>query len=59
MAPLFWFGRVLLWVFLFPIGVWRSLRHHRKKGERRTQKQLERMLAERDSKVADREHDET
>jgi hypothetical protein len=48
MAPFFWFGRILLWIFLFPIGVWRSLVHHRKKGERRTVKRVEKMLDERD-----------
>lgn len=30
-----WFGRVFLWIFLFPVGVWRSLRHHGKKAEKR------------------------
>jgi fatty acid desaturase len=50
MAPFTWLGRVLLWVFLFPVGVWRSLRHHRKKGERRSTKQMEKMLDERERK---------
>lgn len=39
-----WFGRVLLWIFLFPIGVWRSLRHGRRKTEKRI---LEAMREER------------
>ncbi len=43
-APVFYFGRILLWIFLFPIGVWRSLVHHRKKGERRAAKQVEKVL---------------
>lgn len=30
-----WIGRVLLWIFLLPIGIWRSLVHHRKKGQKR------------------------
>jgi hypothetical protein len=48
MAPFLWFGRVLLWIIFLPIGIWRSLRHHRKKGERRMEKRMEEMLAERD-----------
>lgn len=47
LAPVFWLGRVTLWVVAFPIGVWRSLRHHRKKGERRSQERLERELRDR------------
>lgn len=39
-APFLWLGRVFLWVFLFPIGIWRSLVHHRKKAERRIEKRL-------------------
>lgn len=48
-VPLFFIGRILLWVFLLPIGIWRSLVHHRKKGERRTEQRMEKMLAERES----------
>lgn len=33
--PLAWLGRILLWVFLFPVGVWRSLRKGRKNREAR------------------------
>jgi hypothetical protein len=47
-APIFWLGRVLLWIVFLPIGIWRSLRHHRKKSERRTVKQVEKMLDERE-----------
>lgn len=36
LAPVFWLGRVTLWILVFPIGIWRSLRHHRKKGQRKT-----------------------
>lgn len=43
-APVFWLGRVLLWVFLFPIGVWRSLVHHRKKAQRRALDQMRREM---------------
>lgn len=46
LAPFFWLGRVFLWIVLFPIGVWRSLRHHRKKGERRTERKVKKMLDE-------------
>lgn len=35
-SPLTWLGRVILWIPpLTPIGIWRSLRYSRKKGERR------------------------
>lgn len=47
-APILWLGRIFLWIVLFPIGVWRSLRHHRKKGERRTIRKVEKMLDERE-----------
>lgn len=40
LAPVFWVGRIALWIFLFPIGVWRSMVHHRKKAQRRTMKQV-------------------
>ena len=51
-APFTWLGRMLLWIFVVPIGVWRSLRHHRKKGERKTMKKVEKMLEERDRQEA-------
>lgn len=40
LAPVFWLGRVTLWILVFPIGIWRSLRHHRKKGQRNAVKQM-------------------
>jgi hypothetical protein len=42
-----WMGRVLLWVFLLPVGIWRSLVHHRKKGERRAVETMRRENAKR------------
>lgn len=33
--PLKWVGRVLLWLLLWPVGLWRSIRHGRKKSEQR------------------------
>jgi hypothetical protein len=27
-GPLKWAGRMLLWLFLWPVGLWRSIRHH-------------------------------
>lgn len=33
--PLTWAGRVLLWLFLLPIGIWRSVRKGRKNREAR------------------------
>lgn len=38
MAPVFWLGRVTLWVLFFPLGLWRSVRHGRKESERRQAK---------------------
>ena len=51
-ASFTWLGRMLLWIFVYRIGVWRSLRHHRKKGERKTMKKVEKMIGERDRKKA-------
>lgn len=34
-APFTWLGRVLLWLVFFPVGIWRSVHHGRKKTERR------------------------
>lgn len=33
--PAKWLGRVLLWVFLLPVGIWRSVANHSKKKEAR------------------------
>lgn len=49
MAPVFWLGRITLWILVLPLGIWRSLVHHRKKGERRMEKRMEKIL-ERDSR---------
>jgi hypothetical protein len=48
MAPILWLGRITLWILILPLGIWRSLVHHRKKGERRMEKRMEKMLAERE-----------
>jgi hypothetical protein len=45
-APLFWIGRVTLWVLILPVGIWRSLRHHRKKGQRKAVEQIRRELGD-------------
>jgi hypothetical protein len=45
MAPLFWLGRVLLWIVFWPIGLWRSVRHGRRKSERRQQEAFREELA--------------
>lgn len=34
-GPTKWVGRVLLWFFLFPVGIWRSIRHSQKAEGRR------------------------
>lgn len=36
MPPVFWLGRVALWILILPIGTWRSIRHGKKQSERRT-----------------------
>lgn len=42
MAPVFWLGRVSLWLVFFPLGMWRSIRHGRKKSERRIIEEIQR-----------------
>jgi hypothetical protein len=32
-GPAKWLGRVLLWLFFFPLGIWRSIRHSQRKTE--------------------------
>ena len=44
MAPVFWTGRVFLWGCLTPVGIWRSIVHHRKKAERRNEKLIAKAL---------------
>jgi hypothetical protein len=39
-APFFYIGRILLWILILPIGIWRSLVHHRKKGQRQMRREL-------------------
>lgn len=39
-APLTWFGRVLLWIVFLPIGLWRSVRHGRRKETDRLVRQI-------------------
>lgn len=41
-APFFWVGRVLLWIVFWPLGLWRSIRHGRKKSERRILAEMQR-----------------
>jgi cytochrome c-type biogenesis protein CcmH/NrfF len=38
MSPFFFIGRVLLWVFLLPVGIWRSVVNRRKKEARRRER---------------------
>ena len=38
LAPVFWLGRVLLWILFLPLGLWRSIRHGKKKSEQRQAK---------------------
>lgn len=37
-APAMWAGRVVWWLVFWPIGLWRSLRHSRRQGERRARR---------------------
>lgn len=39
-APLAWLGRVLLWVVVWPVGLWRSWRHGRKRQARQADRHL-------------------
>ena len=48
MAPIFWLGRVTLWIVFLPLGLWRSVRHGRKKSEERQAKLIAQELAKRD-----------
>ncbi len=34
-APACWAGRVTLWLFAWPLGLWRSIRHGQRKQARR------------------------
>lgn len=43
-APLFWLGRVALWILILPVGIWRSLVHHRKKGQRKAVEEMRREM---------------
>jgi hypothetical protein len=45
MAPIFWLGRVTLWIVFFPLGLWRSIRHGKKESERRQAKLIAKELA--------------
>lgn len=40
MGPFTWLGRMILWIVFFPLGIWRSLRHHRKKAENRAVRRM-------------------
>lgn len=35
LGPMLWAGRVVLWLAFWPLGLWRSLRHHAKAAQRR------------------------
>lgn len=48
MAPVFWLGRVTLWIVFLPLGLWRSVRHGKKQSEKRQAKLLASELAKRD-----------
>lgn len=37
-GPAKWFGRVLLWLVLWPAGLWRSIRHGKRQDENRARR---------------------
>lgn len=41
-APVFWLGRVSLWVLFLPLGIWRSLKHSQKKRDRKMLEEMDR-----------------
>ena len=43
-APIFWAGRVSLWILVLPLGIWRSVRHGRKQSEKRQAKLIAKEL---------------
>lgn len=45
-APAKWVGRVSLWVFLLPVGIWRSVRHGRKVRDERHRRGWEQQQGE-------------
>ena len=45
-APIFWLGRVCLWILFFPLGFWRSLRHSQKKRDRKLYAEMRRNAAQ-------------
>lgn len=44
-APLAWSGRVLLWLVLWPAGLWRSWRHHQHTNELRSRNEFRSVTA--------------
>jgi hypothetical protein len=54
-GPIFWLGRVTLWILFLPLGIWRSVVHGRKKSERRQAKLLAAELDRRERDRATRE----
>jgi hypothetical protein len=47
MAPIFWLGRVTLWLVFLPLGLWRSIRHGRKQSEKRQARLIAEELGQR------------
>ncbi len=45
-GPTKWLGRVLLWLFLLPVGIWRSVAHGRKTREAKQRRGAEAAAAE-------------
>ena len=48
LAPVFWAGRVSLWLLFLPLGLWRSIRHGKKQSERRQAKLIAKELGRQD-----------
>lgn len=54
LAPVFWLGRVSLWVLFLPLGLWRSVRHGRKQSEKRQARLLAEELRRQSSQDVER-----
>lgn len=47
-----WAGRVVLWLFCWPLGLWRSYRHGEDRRNRKVAEAIARAQADRDRKAA-------
>jgi hypothetical protein len=38
-----WTARMSLWLFIWPVGLWRSLHHSKKKGQKKAMAEVQKM----------------